>query len=281
MLLTFVSFIWNKWLLGFGVLLFIGGILLSLIYIFQDRLIFFPQSMTAEDAERVTESYAQAEEISFAMEDGTRLYGWIVHAASASEETEQVLIYYGGNAEELSGQIPMMSRYLPDWTVVLVNYRGYGQSEGSPEEEALYADAEAVYDNIQEQFPESSPVLMGRSIGTAVAAHTASVREAGKVVLISPFDSMEEVAGRHYPFLPVRLLLRYPFDSTDKINQFSVPLLAIAGGSDQVIPQERTETLLEYRDGPVQYEVMENRGHNDLHLAPDFWESIQEFLEAH
>lgn len=279
MILTVISLIWNKWIIGTGVIVLIILGLLLLLYLFQDRLIFFPQSMTEEEADRITEDYEHAEEVSFEMEDGTQLYGWLVHPESSQQESEGLLIYYGGNAEELSGQIPYMSQHLPDWTVLLVNYRGYGRSEGSPAEEVLYRDASAVYDEIHEQLEAPSTVLMGRSIGTAVAIHTAAEREADKVILISPFDSMEEVAGTHYPFLPVSQLLRYPFDSTEKINQIDAPLLAIAGDNDQVIPQERTDTLLAQRKGEYRYEVMENMGHNDVHLAPDFWNSIHEFLE--
>ncbi|SDN86843.1 alpha/beta hydrolase [Alkalicoccus daliensis] len=276
-MLSILAVFHNKWITGAGIAGLLAIFLLGLLYFFQERLIFYPQTMTEEEVQRVADSYPNAEEISFTAEDGTALHGWLVHA-SPEAEVNRLLIYYGGNAEELSGQIPMMSEHLENWSVLLVNYRGYGASEGSLDEEKMYEDALLIHDEIQAQYPIETLAVMGRSIGTAVAVNTAAERTADNVILVSPFDSFKEVAGHHYPFLPVSLLLRYTFPSEEKINDISAPLLVIAAEEDQVIPGERTRALLAQREGGAETVWIPNRGHNDMHVNTEFWDAIRAFL---
>lgn len=271
--------LWNKWIWLLSVPVLITGLVVLLIYLFQDRLIFYPQTITEEEAERVSQIYERAEEVTFTGGEGKKLHGWLVHPREKTVE-EKLLIYYGGNAEELSGQISLMSENLPDWTILLVNYRGYGMSEGTPDEEMMYEDALAVFDavnGIMDHNPAKT-VLMGRSIGTGIAVKVASERQVDGMVLVTPFDSLKEVARYHYPFLPVSWLLRYSFDSISRINDTGTPLLIIAGGEDHIIPEERALKLLEEKEGASEYKLIENRGHNDIHSSPRFWEAIKNFL---
>ncbi|PTL40148.1 hypothetical protein C6Y45_01855 [Alkalicoccus saliphilus] len=271
--------LWNKWIWLLSVPVLIIGVVILLIYLFQDRLIFYPQTITEEEADRVSQMYERAEEVMFTGGEGKELHGWLVHPRKKAEE-EKLLIYYGGNAEELSGQISLMSENLADWTILLVNYRGYGMSEGTPDEEMMYEDALAVFDNVNGLMDHdpAKTVLMGRSIGTGIAVKVASERQVDGMVLITPFDSLKEVARYHYPFLPVSWLLRYSFDSASRINDTDAPLLIIAGGEDHIIPEERALRLLEEKEGTSDYEFIENRGHNDIHSSPRFWEAIKNFL---
>ncbi|SES32649.1 alpha/beta hydrolase [Salipaludibacillus aurantiacus] len=276
-----MTVVMNKWLLAPLILLAIIGLLFILLYFFQARLIFFPQSITQHEAEQITGQYERAEEISFHADGGNQLHGWLLHPEQETGKN-RLLIYYGGNAEELSAQIPMMTERLDDWSVLLVNYRGYGKSEGRPEEENLYNDALLIYDVIQDEFDNGldSTVLMGRSIGTGIATKVAAERHADGLVLVSPFDSLEEVASRHYSFLPVSLLLRFSFDSVSRINEISGPLLVITGDEDEIVPESHTEALLKDYTGSLQYEQLQGRGHNDLHLDPQFWKALREFLRS-
>jgi uncharacterized protein len=271
--------LWNKWIWLLSVPVLIIGVVILLIYLFQDRLIFYPQTITEEEADRVSQMYERAEEVTFTGGEGKELHGWLVHPREKAEE-EKLLIYYGGNAEELSGQISLMSENLADWTILLVNYRGYGMSEGTPDEEMMYEDALAVFDNVNRLMDHdpAKTVLMGRSIGTGIAVKVASERQVDGMVLVTPFDSLKEVARYHYPFLPVSWLLRYSFDSASRINDTDAPLLIIAGGEDHIIPEERALRLLEEKEGTSDYEFIENRGHNDIHSSPRFWEAIKYFL---
>ena len=274
--------LWQKVLTGLALIVVLGGLLLGLLYVFQEQIIFYPSTLTESEAEQITAEHERAEEVNFQAEGDVRLHGWLVHPEEGQEESQGLLIYYGGNAEELSMQIPEMASELPDWSILLVNYRGYGLSGGSPDEAKMYNDALHVYDEMQ-QGDEGNPaqsVLMGRSIGTAIASHVGAERDVDGLILVSPFDSLKEVGQHHFPILPVKTLLRYDFDSTGHINEINAPILAMAAEEDATIPEERTEALLQKRDGDFLYEGIPGRDHNDLHFEPVFWESIHSFLSS-
>ncbi|SER93581.1 alpha/beta hydrolase [Salisediminibacterium halotolerans] len=262
--------------------LLIVAVLLTLLYVFQDRLIFYPQSITEDEAEAVTERYDYVSEVSYQVDDEKHVHGWLIEPQTERGKSEGLLIYYGGNAEELSAQIPEMSAELASWSVLLVNYRGYGLSDGAPSEEALYNDALMIFDDIKRRMDPEPPqtVLMGRSIGTGVAVKVASERPVDGTILISPFDSLKEVGRQHYPFLPVGALLRYDFSSAERINAVGSPILTVSGSDDSIIPKERTQKLIEKIGLPHRHEEIAGRGHNDLHLDAKYWETIHEFLDA-
>jgi uncharacterized protein len=272
-----LSYLWNKWVIAGGLVLAAAGAVFGMIYIFQERLIFYPQGLSGEEAEQLAANDEEVEEMAFQSRDGTILHGWLLQA-SEEKDDGGLLIYYGGNGEELSGQIPGMKENLPEWSVLLVNYRGYGKNEGSPREGKLYEDALEIFDETKKRYPDKQVVLMGRSIGTAVALKTAAEREVEGMILVSPFDSLNEVAKLHYPFLPIDILLRYSFDSRNRIEEINAPILAMAGGEDGIIPEERTLRLLQEYEGTLHYERISRGGHNDLHFYPIFWDAIREFL---
>jgi len=123
-------------------------------------------------------------------------------------------------------------------------------------------------------------VLVGRSLGTGVATHVAARRPVRGVVLISPYDSMVALARHHYPFLPVRWLLRHRFDSIARAPGIRAPLLAIAGERDVVVPLERSRRLVDAWGGPKRWVVMPGANHDDLARQRPFWEPIRAFLDA-
>ena len=124
------------------------------------------------------------------------------------------LIYFGGNAEEVSCTLAD-PRWPRAWSIVALNYRGYGASEGAPGERALTADALAIYDAVaaRDGIDRNRIVAFGRSLGTAIAARVAAERPVAGVVLVSPYDSLAAIGSHHYPWLPVSLLLRHRFDA--------------------------------------------------------------------
>src|SRR5262249_22796712 len=131
-----------------------------------------------------------------------------------------LVIYFGGNAEEVSWLLQESPRLAP-WALLLVNYRGYGLSDGRPSESALYNDAVALYDWVTAR-PDTDArriVFVGRSLGTGVATYLASQRTVSGVVLVSPYDNLVEVARGVYPYLPVDGLMRYRFDSAARAKR--------------------------------------------------------------
>ena len=179
--------------------LIVGAVLLvgvpATMYLAQDSLLFLPQPLIGPP--RVARP---VEPLAFEREEGVKVRGWFVTTAEARAP---LAIFYGGNAEELSWQ--MTEPWPADWSLALVNYRGYGESDGKPSEAALFGDALAVFDALARRpdVDASRIVLVGRSLGSGVAAYVAAERPVAAVVLISPYDSMTAVARRHYPWLPV------------------------------------------------------------------------------
>jgi hypothetical protein len=258
------------WLvLGAALVLGVPGAL----YLAQDGMLFLPQPgpmglPSARDRRAV-------EPLSVAVDDGVTVRGWLIRAARTPAP---LLIYYGGNAEEVSWQAA--EPWPEDWSLALVNYRGYGQSEGKPSERALFADAERIFDGLaaRADVDRARIVLVGRSLGSGVAVHVAARRDVAGVVLISPFDSMTALGERHYPFLPVRLMLKHPFDSLAAAPAITVPLLAIVAERDAIIPPEHSRRLFEAWGGPKTWVAIVRAGHNDLGPQAEFWRPIGAFL---
>jgi pimeloyl-ACP methyl ester carboxylesterase len=189
------------------------------------------------------------------------------------------VIYFGGNAEEVSWTLAD-ARWPREWTIAGVNYRGYGASEGVPGEPELTADALAIYDAITLR-PDIDPrriVVFGRSLGTALAAHLAASRPVAGAVLVSPYDSLTAVGKEHYPWLPVSLLLRHRFNALADANRNRMPLLAVVGEADTIIPPERSRALFDAWAGTKTWLVVPGAGHNTLGASDAFWDGIASFL---
>jgi pimeloyl-ACP methyl ester carboxylesterase len=123
-------------------------------------------------------------------------------------------------------------------------------------------------------------VLLGRSLGSGVAVHVASQRQVRGVILVTPFDSIAGVARRHYPFLPVRLLLRHRFDSLALAPDISVPALFLVSGQDRLIPPGLSHRLAEAWGGPVRMVIVEQTGHNDIQIDDRYWQAVSAFVQG-
>ncbi|MFA5881317.1 MAG: alpha/beta fold hydrolase, partial [Eubacteriales bacterium] len=170
---------------GLFAILIIYCIIVVVMYIYQKNLIFFPQSLSS-DALSLMHGQNGVEEVTRKMKDNTNLKGWFVTGQVYGKPG--LLIYYGGNAEEVSWLIEDMKK-LKGWNVVLMNYRGYGQSEGVPGEKKLFSDALEIYDYFAAREKPGKIAVMGRSLGTGVATYLAANRKVNGVVLVSPYDS--------------------------------------------------------------------------------------------
>jgi pimeloyl-ACP methyl ester carboxylesterase len=218
----------------------------------QDRLIFFPQPVAS-----TTHLPAHASPLTVTAADGTRLHGWI---AAGSATPAPTILYFGGNAEEVSHTLAD-PRWPGEWSIVAINYRGYGTSEGSPGERALAADALSIYDAVagRDDVDGNRIVVFGRSLGTALAAHVAAERPVAGVVLVSPYDSLAAIGRHHY----------------------RAPMLAIVADADTIIPVERSRALYDAWAGPKSWQVVPGSDHNTLGATADFWNGIAGFLTLH
>jgi pimeloyl-ACP methyl ester carboxylesterase len=197
----------------------------------------------------------------------------------ASATVAPVVIYFGGNAEEVSWTLAD-KRWPGDWTIVALNYRGYGASEGTPGERELINDALTIYDAIvkREDIDPRRIVVFGRSLGTAIAAHVAAKRPVAGVVLASPYDSLVALGKQHYPWLPVSLLLRHRFDALADASRNHMPLLVLVAQSDAIISDERSRALFDQWAGPKTWQVVPDVNHDSLGASDVFWQRVTRFL---
>lgn len=205
------------------------------------------------------------------------LRGWLVKPAVGPAP---LLLYFGGNAEEVSWQIGEVDR-LGGRAVALVNYRGYGQSTGNPSESALLGDAVALHDALVQRrdIDPKRVAVMGRSLGTGVAVHVAAKRPVERAVLVSPYDSIAAVATAHFPAWLVRVVLSERYDAAALAPALRVPLLAVVAGDDRVIPIENSKRLHARWGGLKRWLDLPRAGHNDIQEFPEYWRTIAKFLD--
>jgi hypothetical protein len=244
-----------------------------------EDLVYFPARIGPEQARAVSQRHAaHAEEFRVETIEGVTLHGWLARGAGSAPRP--LVIYFGGNAEEVSWLLDRIDAFA-GWTVALINYRGYGRSEGRPSQRALFADALAVYDRLVQRpdVDQRRIVAMGRSLGSGIAVHLASQRPLAGVILVSPFDSATAVARSHYPLLP-DWVLGSLYNSAAVAARIVVPLQMIVAEDDDVIPPVHSRRLYEVWGGTKQSVSIAGAGHNDLHLQAVYWRTILEFLAA-
>lgn len=190
---------------------------------------------------------------------------------------ENAILYFGGNAESMARSADEIARQFPKFTVYLMDYRGYGSSSGEATEQGLYSDALKLYDTIKSNHNRIS--IGGRSLGTGIATYVAAHREVSKLVLITPYDSIVNVASTMYPLFPVSLLLKDVYDSKSRIKMIKAKTFIVMAEKDTVIARERTQQLIDAFD-PEQLEIkiIKNRGHIDISSDSIYYQMIQDFM---
>ncbi len=151
------------------------------------------------------------------------------------------IVYFGGNAEDVAQTLPDYAAAFPDRAIYMLHYRGYGGSAGAPREADLHADALALYRHVRARHPQVS--VIGRSLGSGIAVRLAASAAVDKLVLITPYDSIERVAQARYPLFPVSLLLRDKYESWRYAPRITAPTRIVIAGRDQLVPPEHAETL--------------------------------------
>lgn len=209
--------------------------------------------------------------------DGQSLTGWQL-TRKQGRGVAPGLVYFGGNAED-AGDFMRQAALYPGFTLIAVNYRGYGRSTGTPSQEALLEDALAVYD--QAVAATGGPgVVMGRSLGAGMAARVAANRPVAGVVLVTPYDSLLNVAKEHYPFMPVTWLLKEPYDAVPDAMRATAPMIAFTANLDSVISPERGRALFDAWKGTDKTFVrVPSAGHNDITQFTTYKQEVLRFLK--
>jgi pimeloyl-ACP methyl ester carboxylesterase len=244
-----------------------------LAYLMQDKLIFLTRALSEGEHRAIAARHPDVADVFLQAADGTRVHAWHVKAADRSP----LVLYFGGNAEEVSWLLDELPRRQLGAAWLLVDYRGYGASGGKPAERSLNADALLWYDYGTKLGAHI--FAFGRSLGSGVAVRLAAERPLAGVILVAPFDSLEALARHHYPFLPVKLLLRHRFDSAALAPRISAPLLCVVARQDEVIPSAHAKRLYDAWAGPKRWLALPG-GHNETDHQADYWPALQAFLAA-
>ena len=248
----------------------------ALLLVFEKKLIYFPTR--AHDATPAGLGLAH-EEVELVAGDGVRLHGWFLPAKGS----RLTVLLFHGNAGNISHRLDrallMQLRLKVD--TFLLDYRGYGRSEGSPDEAGTYEDARAAYRWLAARgtSPERL-VLFGESLGSAVATQLATEVASRALVLESPFTSVPDMARAVYPFLPLWPFVRTRYDTLSKIGALRVPLLILHGERDEVVPFAQGRRVFEAAPEPKRFYAIRGAGHNDTYVVGGdaYWQALSDFM---
>lgn len=251
------------------------AMLLALVYLGQERMMYLPTATLITTPSAHGMDY---EDVYLTASDGVRLHGWFVPVANA----RGVLLFFHGNAGNVSHRIESI-RIFRDLglSVFIIDYRGYGQSEGSPGEAGLHRDARAAWDHLREArgYRADRIVVFGRSLGAAVAVQLAAREPPGAVILESAFTSAADLGTEVYPWLPVRTLIRHRHDVRAVLPEVRSPLLIAHSRDDEIVSFDHARRLLESApDDTVLLEL--EGGHNDgfLRTGPRYLHELDAFI---
>jgi pimeloyl-ACP methyl ester carboxylesterase len=195
--------------------------------------------------------------------------GATLRVAGHPHAGREAVVYFGGNAEDVSMSLPQLHAAFPDHALYLLHYCGYGGGTGKPTEAALVADALALFDHMAVRHPDI--IVIGRSLGSGVAIQVAGQRDVAKLVLITPYDSLQELAVRQFPYFPVRWLLRDKYESWRHAPNVTAPTRLIAARNDDVVPLASSERLLaRFKRGVATLDVVPGAGHNTISADPAY-----------
>ncbi len=262
-------------LILFSVTLLVYLLIAGFLYFNQSRFVFFPIRDVGATPETVGLKFTDVEIIT---EDGLRLGAWFVPAESSAT----VVLFCHGNG----GNISTLMEYIKQFhrlghAILVFDYRGYGTSEGEPDEEGMYKDARAAWNHLitDQRYSPDRIIVVGLSLGGPVAAQLAVTNSPRAVILQSTFTSLADMASNVYPIFPVRYMLSYRYPTVEFVQRLRCPLLIIHSTTDEVIPFEHGQALYDAAHEPKEF-LQISGGHNDGHIisATLYHKGIAEFL---
>ncbi|MDU0369878.1 alpha/beta hydrolase [Hymenobacter endophyticus] len=259
------------WILGLGAALYV--VVCVLLYFQQERLLFFPAKLPADHRFRFNSRF---EERWIPTPDGTRLHGLLFPADSTSKG---LIFYLHGNGGALDSWGEVAATYTRlGYSVFLLDYRGYGKSEGRISSQAqLLADVDTAYQQLTREFPENRTVLLGYSLGTGPAAWLAARHRPQLLVLQAPYASMRAMARQHYPWVP-SFIVRYPLATDEVLPQVQVPIVIFHGNQDEVISPQSTQRLERSLKPQDQFITLPGAGHNGMTYNPAYQQAMRRIL---
>lgn len=270
-------------------------IILSVIFLYiffiyllwhrQEQLIFAPDPFSRvgqvfRAARSAKEGERKVKEWYFTASDETKIQGFI-SLPKDYQKISSVVVYFGGIREECSWFLSS-AESLSTTAVICMNYRGYGFSEGRASQKKILSDCKGALDLLKEKHPNIflNVYLVGRSLGSGVAGYLAKYFDVKGVVLVTPYDSVLEVAKRKYWWVPVRYILRNPFDAIVWAKRNTMPLLMLLSEKDETVPHEHSLRLFDSWNGKKELKVLEATDHSNIVDHKDFFLILKGHVEA-
>ena len=259
-----------------GIKILLGGyiIIVVMLYFFQEKLIFLPTQLPQNYSFSFSQSF---DEVFLTATDGAVLNG--LHFKL--EKSRGTILYFHGNAGDLSRWGNVVTFFVDlGFDVIVMDYRTYGKSTGTLSEKALFSDAQMFYDYALDHYPEENIILYGRSLGTGIAAKMAAENQPKQLILESPYYSLQDLAKKRFPFLPVKWLLKYQLLTHEFIQLVRCPISIFHGTEDTVVPYESGERLFNSLNiRQKRFISIPEGSHNDLVEFDSYLEGIEEVLD--
>lgn len=243
------------------------GVLMGLAWLFQERLAFPAPQASLPDPIRA--GLPDVEPVSLLMKDETPLAGWYLPAVHGGGRGQRMpaLLWFYGNGENIGAIWPVLRDFRPPGVALMVvDYPGYGASGGRASEDGLYEAAELAYQALVDrpEVDRARIFVYGRSLGSAVATHLATIHSVAGLVLESPFTSAREMSRRHYALFPT-FILRLRLDNLAAIQRVRCPVLVFHGAADRLVPPEMGRRVAAAAPGPSELVLIDGAGHNDTY----------------
>ncbi len=245
----------------------------------QNNMLFNP--IRRKEIERPSSRGHRTRPVVLRCRDGTRLSGWLLTPKTPGPHA--AAIYFGGRSEEVSWTVRDAQRMFPGMLVLAINYRGYGDSHGSPGERQMIDDGKVLYDWLLASGRHIDPgriAIVGRSLGSSVALQVAARRPVAALVLITPFDSVLAMVKKRLPSVPVSLVLRHRFESIKVAPKVTTPVLVLRAESDDIVPQVHTDILVAELPNVVSDEVVPESNHLNIPYLDETQEHILKFMQG-
>lgn len=230
--------------------------MMTYLYFMQDNLVFAGAYAFKKSVQEEKNMVKEITELSFMTSDNIKLNG-----AISNKNSDTLVIFFAGNAQNAINLVSLMSK-LDGFDTVALNYRGYDKSQGVPSEQNFYTDALEIYDHYKDKYKYI--ISAGNSLGSSVATYLASKREIKGVILTVPLDSILNVARSDYPIFPIKLLLKYPFNSVDRLKDIDVPISILMVKDDEIVPNDNTINLKNNVKNLSLFTLIENSGHSTI-----------------
>jgi len=268
-------------MLGIWIVITIAGayiIFTGFLFVFQSRYVYYPERVLLADPSSVGLDF---EGVHFEAADGEKLSGWFIPSDSA----RGVILFCHGNAGNISHRLESIQIFHRlGLAVFIFDYRGYGQSEGRPTEQGTYKDAEAAWRYLIEtrQVDPSQVIVFGRSLGGAVASWLAQSHRPGALILESTFTSIPDIAATLYPYLPVRFLLRFQYDTAEYLGGIDCPVLIVHSRDDEIMPFSHGRQLFEMAREPKEFlEIYGTHNEGFITSGKHYEQGLNAFILEH